>query len=163
MPTLWSASRSQHRDQRPAPQTCARPVRVMRPADQCFGSRAIYNNKKSSPSLNCFLLSGRLDSNQRPLAPQASALAGLRYAPTEIRTEAREDTTDSICCINHEDSRNAAADRSFKPVRWAVVRRPVAGLWEAASPAAEYSPAICHRRKLPRNESRAFRTSGFGE
>ena len=28
--------------------------------------------------------SGRRDSNSRPLAPQASALAGLRYAPTEI-------------------------------------------------------------------------------
>ena len=26
--------------------------------------------------------SGRLDLNQRPLAPQASALTGLRYAPT---------------------------------------------------------------------------------
>lgn len=29
--------------------------------------------------------SGRRDSNSRPLAPQASALARLRYAPTEIR------------------------------------------------------------------------------
>ena len=28
--------------------------------------------------------SGRGDLNSRPLAPQASALAGLRYAPTEI-------------------------------------------------------------------------------
>src|ERR1051325_2738420 len=28
--------------------------------------------------------SGRRDLNSRPLAPQASALAGLRYAPTEI-------------------------------------------------------------------------------
>src|SRR5690349_12490978 len=47
--------------------------------------------------------SGRRDLNSRPLAPQASALAGLRYAPTEIRYEAREDTIQSNCGFNHED------------------------------------------------------------
>jgi hypothetical protein len=50
--------------------------------------------------------SGRRDLNSRPLAPQASALAGLRYAPTEIRTEAREDTTGEYSRINHEDCAN---------------------------------------------------------
>ena len=46
--------------------------------------------------------SGRGDLNSRPLAPQASALAGLRYAPTEIRTEAREDSSESKAGYNHE-------------------------------------------------------------
>ncbi len=45
--------------------------------------------------------------NSRPLAPQASALAGLRYAPTENRTQAREDTTGEMPRINHEDLRDA--------------------------------------------------------
>jgi hypothetical protein len=47
--------------------------------------------------------SGRGDLNSRPLAPQASALAGLRYAPTEIRCEAREDTIQINAGINPED------------------------------------------------------------
>ena len=37
-------------------------------------------NEKATLSIT-WLLSGRQDSNLRPLAPKASALAGLRYAP----------------------------------------------------------------------------------
>lgn len=42
-----------------------------------------YKNKKI-PSAKCkrdFNVSERLDSNQRPPAPKAGAITGLRYAP----------------------------------------------------------------------------------
>ena len=66
--------------------------------------------------------SGRRDLNPRPLAPQASALAGLRYAPTEIRCEARKDTIQSNRGFNHEDlplpRASQFSDVSLKPYQW---------------------------------------------
>ena len=35
--------------------------------------------------------------NPRPLAPQASALAGLRYAPTEIGIQPAERLPEQLC------------------------------------------------------------------
>ncbi len=46
----------------------------------CQGKAAHPQNKKDSLKLS-FLMSGRLDSNQRPPTPEAGALTGLRYTP----------------------------------------------------------------------------------
>ncbi len=48
-------------------------------------TKLIFNEKKI-PAFSAeifFILSGRLDSNQRPPTPEAGALTGLRYTPNK--------------------------------------------------------------------------------
>ena len=53
-----------------------------------FAQKASKNPSFCEENPQCPRWSGRLDSNQRPLAPEASALSQLRYAPSAIKTSA---------------------------------------------------------------------------
>jgi hypothetical protein len=46
-------------------------------------SSVVKNKTPFRKGVSSYSLSGRKDSNLRPLAPHASALAGLRHAPIE--------------------------------------------------------------------------------
>ena len=43
----------------------------------------LIQTEKPQDNLRLFVLSGRLDSNQRPPTPEAGALTGLRYTPNK--------------------------------------------------------------------------------
>ncbi len=58
------------------------------PTSNCYVTREYIINQKQKGLLNnqqSFYWSGREDLNLRPLAPHASALAGLRHAPNNVR------------------------------------------------------------------------------
>ena len=85
--------------------------------------------------------SGRGDLNSRPLAPQASALAGLRYAPNHWKTH----HTTSPFCFNHEDEEISACAMLLCLARLECKERQQKQSVVAQSHRQYSPPSFCHR------------------
>src|SRR5690606_110976 len=81
-------------------QTVAPTHTAPRPGGSCAPPKKTKPTRKPSPA-GFFRWSGRLDSNQRPLPPQGSALTKLRHAPTTDRrhysTTCRRGNQSPVC------------------------------------------------------------------